>query len=256
MKSVLEKIYYQQVRTHFEAEPSFWTRRHPAVHLIAMIAYVLVVASFPKYATLTLMPFVLFPAGIFLISGMPLRHIGGKLLWIEPFIVFVALMNPIFEPQTVAIGTFVISVGWLTCISIVLKSLLTLTVALQMGLVLRIEGLVKGLTALRVPSVFIMVVSLMFRYLVVLLEETVTLFRAYRLRAPHHKGIHYSQWGSFAGHLILRSYDRALRIENAMRMRGFSTLKIQDAQRMNPGDVLYLASICLYLMGVKYLSLI
>ena len=44
---------------------------------------------------------------------------------------------------------------------------------------------------------------------------------AYRLRAPGHKGIHISAWGSFLGQLLLRSMDRAEELYSNMLLRGF-----------------------------------
>jgi cobalt/nickel transport system permease protein len=46
--------------------------------------------------------------------------------------------------------------------------------------------------------------------------------RAYSLRAPMQKGIHRGVWGSFAGQLLLRTFDRAQRVYEAMSIRGFN----------------------------------
>jgi cobalt/nickel transport system permease protein len=74
---------------------------------------------------------------------------------------------------------------------------------------------------LKVPKIFVLQLLLTYRYISVLIEELSRMMRAYTLRAPEQKGIHRSVWGSFAGQLILRTYDRAQRVYTAMSLRGF-----------------------------------
>ena len=45
---------------------------------------------------------------------------------------------------------------------------------------------------------------------------------AYSLRAPNEKGIHPRVWGSFLGQLLIRTFDRAQRVYEAMNLRGFN----------------------------------
>ncbi|WP_255350579.1 energy-coupling factor transporter transmembrane protein EcfT [Anoxybacillus sp. KU2-6(11)] len=42
------------------------------------------------------------------------------------------------------------------------------------------------------------------------------------LRAPHHRAIQLSVWGSLVGHLLLRTFERAERVYEAMTLRRFS----------------------------------
>ncbi len=228
----------------------------PSAHLLVLFAYLLSVASFGKYDLVGLIPFTLMPAYLFYKLEMPVGLIIEKLLWIEPFVIFVAIMNPIFDHQQVQVMGWVTSAGWITFFGILFKSLLTLTVALQYGLFLGIDGLMAGLMRLKVPDIFVSVIGLLFRYLTVLMEETLTLFRAYKLRAPTHKGVHFTQWGSFAGQLILRSYDRALRIENAMRLRGSEDDINKKFEKYDGKTYGYLIGAGLYLMVVKGLSVL
>jgi cobalt/nickel transport system permease protein len=62
----------------------------------------------------------------------------------------------------------------------------------------------------------------LYRYISVLGEETTRTLRAYSLRTVEENGIRYGVWGSLAGRLLLRTLDRAARIYQAMRCRGFN----------------------------------
>lgn len=256
MGKSLEKVYNHQKQVNWRPKTEALMGIHPSAHLLVLFAYLLCVASFGKYDLVGLVPLVLFPAILLYRFEMPFGIILEKLLWIEPFIVFVAMMNPIFDHQQITLLGMTLSAGWITFAGLIFKSLLTLTVALAFGLILGIEGLSEGLHRLKVPEVFVSVMGLLFRYLTVLMEETLTLFRAYKLRAPLHKGVHFSQWGSFAGQLILRSYDRALRVENAMKLRGADQRIQVDHSPLSGRTVFYLAGVFLYLVAVKWLSFI
>lgn len=254
MGKSLENVLNHQKHGNWQPKAEGLAGINPSAHLLAMLAYLLCVASFGKYNLLGLVPLSIFPAFIFYHFEMPYDLILKKLLWIEPFVIFMAMMNPIFDHQELIFFGMTLSAGWITFMGLIIKSLLTLTVALQFGLILGIEGLSEGLHRLRVPEVFVSVLGLLFRYLTVLVEETLTLFRAYKLRAPSHKGVHFSQWGSFAGQLILRSYDRALRVENAMKLRGADQWVKGAYAPFDVKAALYLVVVSLYLVAVKWLS--
>jgi cobalt/nickel transport system permease protein len=55
---------------------------------------------------------------------------------------------------------------------------------------------------------------------------------AYSLRKPGGKGIEMRDTGSFAGQLLIRSFDRADRVYNAMKCRGYALQNIPRNNRM------------------------
>jgi cobalt/nickel transport system permease protein len=61
-----------------------------------------------------------------------------------------------------------------------------------------------------------------YRYIGVLVTEAYSMFTAYSLRSSGGKGIAMKDMGSFTGQLILRSFDRADRVYNAMKCKGYS----------------------------------
>ena len=63
---------------------------------------------------------------------------------------------------------------------------------------------------------------MIYRYIILLLQEGSRLATAYALRAPGQKGIHFRAWGSLLGQLLLRSIDRAQLVYESMQLRGFA----------------------------------
>jgi cobalt/nickel transport system permease protein len=113
-------------------------------------------------------------------------------------------------------------------ISIVVRSWLSVQMAILLAGTTRFPDLMHALRHLRVPSIMVAIVSFMYRYLAVLVDETTRLLRARDARSARQETGHGGtvMWrarvaGNMAGQLFLRSYERSDRIYNAMLARGF-----------------------------------
>jgi len=80
----------------------------------------------------------------------------------------------------------------------------------------------KQLTRMGVPSILVLQFVMTYRYISVLIEEASTMVTAYLIRSPRQKFVKIKDMGSFIGHLLLRSIDRADRVFAAMKSRGFN----------------------------------
>jgi cobalt/nickel transport system permease protein len=147
-----------------------------------------------------------------LLSGVRLRRLGLRLLAVEPFAFGVALLS-LAQPGGLAIFAAVLTRGTL-CLSAML--LLATTT--------RFTDVLRVLWRLRVPSLLVTVLALMYRYLFLLVEESARLARARRSRTLA-KG-RLAVWGASAGtiaRLFVRSSERAERVYAAMCARGWRT---------------------------------
>jgi cobalt/nickel transport system permease protein len=88
--------------------------------------------------------------------------------------------------------------------------------------VTRFSELTNEMRRLRLPPIFIIMFELSYRYIGVLLNEAYSMSIAYALRSPNRKGIDMRDMGSFSGQLLIRSFDRAERVYNAMKCRGYA----------------------------------
>jgi cobalt/nickel transport system permease protein len=108
----------------------------------------------------------------------------------------------------------------------------------------------------RLPKIFVELTLLIYRYIFVLIEEVVTIRDAQKVRLGYHNW-HQSMrsLGVLGGSLILRAYDRAERIFEAMSARGYSgTIPVECTESFGRRDLVTV--ICLstalavfYLMG-------
>ncbi|MEI6602755.1 MAG: cobalt ECF transporter T component CbiQ [Clostridia bacterium] len=185
-------------------------RIHPLVKLLTTFVFLVSIISFDRFEIINLLPFLVYPMYIVFFAELPIRPILKRMLMVAPFVLSIGILNPIFDRN-----------GWLTFFSIVLKSLLTVSAGILLIATTGMERLSGALRILKVPKTFVLQLLLTYRYISVLIEEVGRMQRAYALRAPGQKGIQRSAWGSFAGQLVLRTFERAQRIYESMYLRGF-----------------------------------
>jgi cobalt/nickel transport system permease protein len=197
-------------------------RLHPMAKLITAFAYIAAVVSFPSRDVSGLVPFLLFPVILMSLSGTPYKPLLGRLLIALPFSLMGGISNLIFVRDTAFyVGSFAVSGGMVSFVSIMLKTLLTVLFVLVLIATTPFEELSRQLTRLRIPEIICLQLVMTYRYLSLLLGEAASMFTAYTLRAGGGKGIRMKDMGSFLGQLILRSADRADRVYQAMKCRGF-----------------------------------
>jgi cobalt/nickel transport system permease protein len=222
-------------------------RLHPFVKLLTTVIYLTVVVSFDKYEVAGLLPLLFFPVLIINLAELPLVPLVKRMLPAAPLVLGIGILNPVFDHQVFVVGGLTLSMGWITFISVCLKCLLTVIAALLLIATTGMDNLATALRMLRIPKLFVLQLLLTYRYISVLLEEVSLIWRAYSLRAPRQKGIQWKVWGPLIGQLILRTFDRAQRVYQAMCLRGFTgEYNTGSQKRLALWDLAYLAGWSLF----------
>jgi cobalt/nickel transport system permease protein len=145
-----------------------------------------------------------------------------------------AIFSPLGEPLgDWSIGPLVLiptDYGLIKFGSILLRSWLSVQVAILLVATTRFPDMIHAFEHLHVPAVLTTIVSFLYRYLFVLTDEVMRLLRARQSRSATVAGRKPGRsvvWrarvtGNMAGQLFLRSYERSDRIYNAMLARGYT----------------------------------
>ena len=198
-------------------------RLPPAPKALVTLIFICLVVSVPGDRPGALVSFVLYPAVLMPLSGTPVKPVLSRLRMALPFALFGGISNLIFiQKPAFAIGGFVVTFGLLSFISILLKTGLSVCAVLLLIATTPFTALAECLTAPRFFRPLGLQLALSYRYIATLLSEVESMWTAYSLRAPGSKAVALADFGSFFGQLLLRSFDRAQRIYDAMRCRGFS----------------------------------
>lgn len=151
--------------------------------------------------------------------------------------------------------------GFLRFVSIVIRSWLSVQMAILLVAVTEFPKIVHALNHLRVPTILTVIISFLYRYLFVLTDEVMRLLRAREARsavAAGKKGGGSVAWrariaGHMAGQLFLRSYERSDRVYHAMLSRGYKgALMTIHPHHFHASDWLIglIALLCILLMQI------
>ncbi len=216
-------------------------RVDPRAKVLTTAVYIVCVVSYGKYDLLGLLPFAVFPVVMATEGGLPLGFLGRLLLVVSPFALVMGAFNPVFDREVVAqVGAWGVTGGWVSYASIMLRFLLTAGAALVLTATTSFTGICLALEKLKVPSVLVTQLLLLFRYIFVLGDEASRMGQARRLRSFGRRGMGWRIYGQMLGQLLLRTFARAQRIYLAMKSRGFEG-EIRIARRLHfgAGDLVF-----------------
>jgi cobalt/nickel transport system permease protein len=186
------------------------------------LVFVITTVSFGKYELASLLPLFLFPAVMISLGDIPCFYLAKKLLLLLPFAFFVGIFNPLFDTAAmVQAGPLIISGGWISFLSILIRFTLTAGAAFILIATTGFGDVCMALEKLGLPRVFAVQLLFLHRYIFVLAEEGTRMVRARELRSFGKRGKELKVFGSIVGHLLLRTWERAQRIHMAMLCRGF-----------------------------------
>ncbi|WP_380169047.1 cobalt ECF transporter T component CbiQ [Jannaschia sp. R86511] len=233
--------------------------RLPAeVKLVGLLAFVITVVATPReqawafgaYAVLLLVLLALTR----LRPGLVLRRMVIEV----PFVVFAVLLPFVALGERVdVLGLQLSADGLLGGFNILAKGTLGVVAAVLLSATTTPRDLVVGLQRLRVPGLFVTILSFMVRYLDVVVDDMrrMALARASRGFQARHLG-HVPVVAKAAGALFIRSYERGERVHLAMVSRGFTgTMPQLAAPRPTAGQWAAVAAVWLLAAGVAVTAL-
>jgi cobalt/nickel transport system permease protein len=190
----------------------------------------LVIAIFCVAGLETLLPLALAALGVILLlvaSRVPFAWYSRRLALLLPLLAALFIVLPFVlhdDGPALLLGPVRVSwFGFLAACALTLRALVILSLVLILLTSTPLPSLFKAAHALYIPGFLVQVVSLSYRYLFLIIEEFKRLRIALRLRGFRNRGnLHsYHTIGNVSAILLLRGSERAERVGQAMRCRGF-----------------------------------
>lgn len=167
------------------------------------------------------------------LSRIKLTYLFSRSLIVLPFAL--AAVTTIFSTPGQDLFTLswpevtVTDLGVIRFGTIMFRSWISVQAAILLSATTEFPDLIHALRHLRIPGVLVSIISFMYRYLFVLIEETRRLLRARSSRSARIPGVKKGgslSWniktaGSMVGQLFLRSIERSERIYQAMQSRSY-----------------------------------
>jgi cobalt/nickel transport system permease protein len=242
MARIVESIYNVHYLEELSYKKTFIHSLNPVIKLLVTIVFIATTISFGKYDISALVPLIFYPIVIFAMAEIPVVKIFKRVLPVLPLVIGVAIFNPIIDnTPLLSLGEITISAGWISFFTLILKSIFTIVATLLLIVTTGIDKIGMALRRLKVPKIFVTQLLLTYRYISVLMEEGANILKAYHLRAPMLKGVSVKDLGSILGNMLLRTFDRAGKIYDAMVLRGFcGEYELQQNNKISIKSILYL----------------
>jgi cobalt/nickel transport system permease protein len=207
---------------------------------VTTLLFIVVVVSFDRYAVAALLPLAVYPVALAVLGDVPAAPLARKLLLAAPFAVLVGIFNPLLDRAPLLVfGDTAIAAGWVSFVSILVRFALTVGAALVLMAGTGIHALCAALARLGVPQVFTAQLLFLYRYAFVLGAEASRMATARELRSGG-RALALSAYGPLLGHLLLRAFERAQRIHQAMLARGFDgELRSLRSPRWTASDTVF-----------------
>ncbi len=244
------------------------TRVHdldPRVKVLICVGFIISTALLPDGAWLAYMLSWGFVISLALLAHIEPWFVLKRALLLLPFLLAAVSVAFTLPGQVIWQGPWGLTIsdaGMIRFASIVMRSWISVQMAILLTATTRFPDILHALRHLYVPAILVAILAFMYRYLFVLVDEANRLLRARAARSaqlPGQKHGHSLVWrasvaGGMVGQLFGRSLARSDRVYQAMLARGYQgELLTMNPHHMTPYDwrALALASLLiLVLQGI------
>ena len=237
MKLILDRYAYLDSPVHR------WQQSYKLIGLLTLIF------AFAFVQNVWLLPIMIVITTIlFSLSKIPVAFLIKRLRYPSWFILAVVFFLPFVSGESVILRLGFLTVkseGCWQALLISVRFFCILTVSLVMFGTAPFLSSIKAMRSLGLPKVIVDMSLLSYRYLEELSETITTMQRAMKLRGFQPKGFtnrNLKVFSQLTGSILIRSYDRSLRIYQAMILRGYGSrsnrrkqpqLKIAERDRLS-----------------------
>ena len=257
MNSISQSVFSLHYLEELSKKKTLIHSMNAGVKLVITLAYLAAVLSIGRYDVSRLMPFVLYPVVIFSLGVIPVGTMLKRLIPVMPFVIAIGMFNPILDKEAgVVIGGIIVSRGWISFSTIVIKCSLAVLSVLLLVSTTGIDRLAGAMRWAGVPRLMVTQLLLTYRYISVIADEGESMVRAYRLRSGTTKGIAIVHMGPMLGSLLLRALDRADRVYEAMKLRGFTGEELYFSKiPMDKKSVIYIIVWILFFIAARMFNI-
>jgi cobalt/nickel transport system permease protein len=251
---------------HFLTDQRFGTspvhRLDARAKIVGFVGLTVVSVSTPADAVWA---FALYGCVLFFLLGLsrlPVTFVLRRALVVLPFVLAVAIFVPFFDSAGAGGynlgGVHVTQAGLLVLWNVAAKAFIGVISAVLLVSTTSFAELMAALERLRVPRVFILVASFMYRYAFLLTEEFQRMRRA--MTARNYEGRWFLDapvMGQVLSSLFLRSYARGERVYVAMMSRGYDgSARLSSPSSFGLREAAFLGGLAVTLSAIRLTTLL
>lgn len=228
----------------------------PRIKIIAFFSLLLAVVLTPITLWQKFAIYAVILLSLILVSEVPIKFVLKRSSVIIPFVGLVAIGLPFLGDGGGSLSSGVFTVtqsATLIFLNVLVKSWLCVLTMIALTSTTPFSKLLNGLQRLKVPTVFVIILSFMYRFVFILGDELDRMVRARDARTFTPSWFQSLKTaGNMIGTLFLRSYERGERVYAAMRSRGYDgKIKLGQELKLGGYDISF---ICVFLSLVIFIA--
>ncbi len=238
----------------------------PRTKLVATLVFIIGVLLVPPESWLAFTLYFIMMTALLIISRVPPVYIFRRSLIVLPFVLMMAIFIPFFKEGEVA-GSYNVWLWRLTIthsglqilINILIKSWLSVLSLVLLTSTTKMDHLLLAMERLKLPHVMVVILSFMYRYLFVLVDETMRLKQARDTRnlGRNRLLLQARTLGNMVGTLFIRSYERGERVYVAMLARGYDgEVRLMNQSKFTITDAGFGIGLCLAFISICATTLV
>ncbi|MCL5985258.1 MAG: cobalt ECF transporter T component CbiQ [Actinobacteria bacterium] len=253
------------ISDNYEDKNSAIHRLDPRTKIICLILFIFVVTLTPPLRFLEFCAYTVLLIGLILISKLSLLKTAKRALAIIPLVLLIAIFLPFLKAGNViysfniySLKASVTDAGLIALWNSFIKSLLSITSMIILTSTTSFPEIMHGMQKLRIPKIIVMLISFMYRYIFVLVNEVQALQSSWHSRYFGKRFLRQiSTMGTILGFLFIRTYEKSERIFLAMSSRGYEG-EIKTIEQLRPGvpDAVFSGCFLIFISLIKVMSLI
>jgi cobalt/nickel transport system permease protein len=201
-------------------------RLDPRAKIVGLIAITLTAVSTPVGAWPVFVACALVLAAVTSLARVRVRDIWRRARFVLPIVLLAALLIPLCRTggESYSLGPLTLHEDGLeTFAAVAAKATIGTVAAVLLGATTTFPAVLRGLEAMRVPRLLVLIAAFMYRYLFVIVEEVGRMRAALAARGYQPRNaLHAGALGRVATALFLRTYSRGERVYIAMLARGYN----------------------------------
>ena len=242
---------------------SLLSRLDPRIKSISFFAFVFFVIFTAPDSTLSFVLYGLLLLILIVLSKIPMVYILKRCLVVVPFILMTSLFLPFWKQEEIislfSIGNLQINVtaaGWLMFKGVMIKGILSVLCLILLTASTPFPQLLAALEDLKFPRLITMILSFMYRYIFLIEDEALKMWRAMKSRcAGGSSKLQLKAMANMVGILFIRSFERGETVYLAMCSRGYDgTVRQSNNFGLKRRDMAFLVNIIFALISIKLLD--
>lgn len=216
----------------------------PRAKIVTLFSLLLIVIFTPITQAQKFVVYATIIFSLTIISRLPLKFVLKRSLVIIPFVGLVAIGLPFLGGGggSLNFGIFSMTNSALQIfLNVLIKSWLCVLIMIVLTSTTPFPKLMNGFQRLKMPTVYVMIISFMYRFIFILEDELERMNRARNSRTLNPKWTQNLRViGGMIGNLFTRSYERGERVYAAMCSRGFNgEIKLISELKMSRIDAFF-----------------